>query len=97
VVVQCHRCGRELTGERIAVRELCAGCGAYLHCCRNCDFFAPGAARDCREPNAERVAEKELGNFCDWFRPAPVRRPAPGAEASEARARLDALFGRKQP
>ena len=73
----------------------CADCGAWLHCCRNCGFYAPGLANDCREPNAERVADKEQGNFCDWFRPGA----APMAEkgASDTRARLDALFARKPP
>jgi len=73
------------------MRATCA-CGAWLHCCRNCDFYAPGRTNDCREPNAERVADKDQGNFCDWFRPAATRTPqAP----STARARLEALFSKK--
>ena len=95
MTVRCHRCGRELAAERVGVRELCAACGAYLHCCRNCDFFAPGVANDCREPQAERVADKDQGNFCDYFRPA--LRPGGAAEGGTGRARkeLDRLFGRK--
>jgi len=95
VTVRCHRCGRELVADRIGVRELCAGCGAWLHCCRNCTFWAPGAARDCREPAAERVADKEQGNFCDWFRPAAPADAGPDAAASRARAELARLFGKK--
>ena len=95
MTVHCHRCGRETSGDRIAVRALCADCGAWLHCCRNCGFYAPGAANDCREPNAERVADKEQGNFCDWFRAGAAA--VAGKETSDARARLDALFARKPP
>jgi hypothetical protein len=95
VTVRCHRCGKELVAERIGVREVCAGCGAWLHCCRNCTLYAPGAARDCREPAAERVAGKEQGNFCDWFRPAAPSAAAPDAGASRARADLARLFGKK--
>ena len=93
VTVRCHACGREATAERIEIRAICA-CGAWLHCCRNCGLYAPGASNDCREPNAERVADKEQGNFCDWFRPAAAARSGVAA-AGDARARLDALFGKK--
>jgi hypothetical protein len=48
-------------------------------------------ANDCREPNAERVADKEAGNFCDWFRP---RARAAAAAPERARAGLDALFAK---
>jgi len=92
--MQCYRCGTPFDGERVPVRGVCARCAAFLHCCRNCDFYAPGLANDCREPRAERVADKEQGNFCDWFRPASTPRPA-ATSASGARAALDALFGKK--
>ena len=91
--MRCHACGTPFTGERVGVRDTCARCVAFLHCCRNCDFFAPGLNNDCREPTAERVADKTLGNFCDHFRPGLGARPAaPNDEAGAARAKLDALF-----
>lgn len=91
--VRCHRCGREAPAERVGVRDVCA-CGAWLHACRNCDFYAPGLANDCREPRAERVVDKADANFCDWFRPSP-RPPSPDADAAtSARRALDALFRR---
>lgn len=79
----------------VGVRAVCA-CGAWLHACRNCDFYAPGLANDCREPRAERVVDKAAGNFCDWFRPGTA---ASGGDAPPAAARvaLDALFRRKGP
>ena len=77
------------------VRAVCPRCSAFLHCCRNCDFYAPGLANDCREPRAERVADKEQGNFCDWFRPGARGRPADAPSSASARAALDALFKKK--
>jgi hypothetical protein len=63
----CHRCGTEVDA-RIGVRDVCGRCSAYLHCCRNCEFYEPGLHNDCREPNAEPAADKEQANFCDYFR-----------------------------
>ena len=92
--LRCHRCGASAGTDPVSVRGICGGCGAFLHCCRNCDFYESGRHNDCREPNAGRVADKEAGNFCDHFRPSP-RAPSRSVP-SDARAKLDALF-RKKP
>ena len=93
--MQCYRCGTRFDGERVPVRGVCSRCAAFLHCCRNCERYAPGLANDCREPQAERVADKEQGNFCDWFRPATATRAPTRTSAGRARTALDALFGKK--
>lgn len=88
----CHACGAEIPpAERIGRRETCARCGAELHCCRNCRFYAPGMHNDCAETQAERVVEKARSNFCDYF---ALGGGAPGATdgRAAARARLDDLF-----
>ncbi len=95
--VRCHRCGAEAPAAPVAVRAVCP-CGARLHACLNCDFYAPGLANDCREPRAERVVDKAAGNFCDWFRPGTrgaTSREGSGTDA--ARAALDALFRKRGP
>jgi hypothetical protein len=68
----CHRCGAEVGVSAVGVRDVCEHCSAYLHCCGNCEFYEPGVHNDCREPNAEVVADKEQGNFCDFFRLSPA-------------------------
>lgn len=92
----CAACGRALPPGPVSRRDTCAGCGADLHACVQCAFYAPGQYNDCREPQAERVLDKERANFCDFFRPG---RPGPGDAATDARAaakaRLDALFPKK--
>ena len=75
------------------MRATCA-CDTWLHCCRNCAFFAPGSANDCREPRAEPVTDREQANFCEWFRPAAAAVAVHG-DAAPARAALDALFTKK--
>ena len=90
----CHRCGAEVAESAVGVRDVCERCRAYLHCCRNCEFYEPGAHNDCREPNAEVVADKEQGNFCEYFRLSPAPRGA-ASLTSDARTKLDALFRKK--
>jgi len=64
----CFNCRQEveLTGK-IGRRELCPSCGRDLHVCRNCRFYAPQAYNACHEPQAERVIDKDRGNFCEYF------------------------------
>jgi len=78
---------------RIGRRDTCSACGADLHVCLNCDFHSPGAHNDCREPNADRVIDKDRSNFCEYFAVVPRVVPAHGAASgTSARQALDALF-----
>lgn len=92
--MQCHACGRAVelaSGERVGFRDECPGCGADLHVCRNCRHHDPGAANECREPNAEVVRDRERANRCEYFAPASGGGArSPGRD--DARAAIDALF-----
>lgn len=76
----------------MAFRDGCA-CGADLHVCRNCIHHDPASYNECREPGAERVAQRDRANRCEWFAPQEANPPA---STSTGRAALDALF-KKQP
>lgn len=94
--MKCSRCGSELPSGPYSRRDTCPGCGTGLHACVQCCFYAPGHYNDCREPQAERVLDKERANFCDFFRPGSGA-PAEGSDPKEAaRAALDALFAKKR-
>lgn len=69
--MQCWKCGGdiEVTQGKISFREVCDHCNAYLHCCRNCQFYRPGMANDCAIPDTEFVADREAANFCEDFKP----------------------------
>lgn len=88
--MNCTRCGTLLPSPPTSRRDTCLRCGADLHACVQCVFYAPGSYNDCREPQADRVTEKERANFCDWFEPGSGV-PASTAK-DDARAKLDALF-----
>jgi len=65
---KCSHCEKTLTLDRkITRRETCPSCGWDLHVCLNCRFFDLGVYNQCREPQAERVLDKERSNFCDYF------------------------------
>jgi hypothetical protein len=90
-VIACHACGAAISLEKIGMRDVCDRCSAYLHACKQCDFYEPGAHNDCRETNAELVADKEAGNFCEYFRVVPAAKRAKKS-GGDARAALDRLF-----
>lgn len=58
-------------------------------------FYEVHAADACREPNAELVQHKDAANFCEFFALARSAAPSVQPAATDARARLDALFKSK--
>lgn len=66
----CYRCSKKLelkAQDKISLREECPHCAADLHCCKMCIFFDQAHYNQCREPNAERIVDKEKANYCDYF------------------------------
>ena len=64
----CNKCSKGLEIKiPVGRRETCPFCGSDLHCCLNCTHHNIGSYNDCREPQAERVIEKDRSNFCDFF------------------------------
>ncbi len=90
----CQACGAALSGDGpIGRRDACDACGADLHACVQCRFYDPTASDQCREPEAERVQDKERQNFCEYFQLAAGRGGGSGrSPADEAKAKLEALF-----
>ena len=90
----CHACKKELAlGREIGRKDECPNCQADLHCCLNCRFFDRSAPKQCREPIAELVREKDKANYCDLFlfdEAAAGARTGDGPE--NARKALDDLF-----
>jgi hypothetical protein len=62
----------------------------------NCASYDPRAAHQCRDRRAEPVAEKHVGNFCEYFdmarRTFTVQKESGSREAA-AREQLKKLFG----
>jgi len=96
--LRCWKCGASLADYSLPLRRLeeCRACGAELHACRMCEFYDTSKAKHCREPIADEVKDKTSANFCDYFRPTPdAWQPAQLSAAEQAKAQLEALFGKK--
>ncbi len=93
--MNCFSCGEQnelLPGARIGFRDECERCASDLHVCRNCSLYDPSAYNECREPNAERILERERANRCDYFSPRDGGIGGEVKEENAAQAKLDALF-----
>ena len=94
--VTCFRCGASLAHLSLPLsrQDSCRECGADLHVCRMCRHYDPAAVDQCSEDDAERVRDKELANFCDWFEATEGAFDEAARQKHEAaQAELDALFG----
>jgi len=91
--MQCYSCKTEINIDgKPGRRDTCPNCAAYLHCCLTCRFYDVNAHNQCREPQAEWVQNKEMGNFCDYFEPATKLADKQSDRAAEARKKLGELF-----
>jgi hypothetical protein len=98
----CFSCRKELdiTG-RPGRGETCPFCGSDVKVCLNCAFYDESAYNECREPQADRVLDKDRANFCDYFefREASGKKSKKGkkgekaqVEAGDALNKLKKLF-----
>jgi hypothetical protein len=96
--LDCWKCGAPLADLPLPVGrvEYCRACRAEIHVCRMCRFYDLSKARQCAEPVAEPVQNKERANFCGYFEPVAGRHVQASPAADGARAALDALFGPKK-
>ena len=76
----------------IGRRDACPHCDADLRCCLNCSFYDPLASNECREPNTERVLEKNRSNFCDHFEMRTNLRIGEENKTADAKNKLEELF-----
>ncbi|MES9906052.1 MAG: hypothetical protein ABW168_25670 [Sedimenticola sp.] len=67
ILGKCWNCGRNLESNDFGRETLCRVCHKPTRVCRNCLWYAPAFANQCKEPVTERVVEKERANFCAFF------------------------------
>jgi hypothetical protein len=91
----CRACGTTLEIDEPIPRDAeCPGCRHDVRSCANCRHYDPRYHNSCREPAADPVEDRHRRNFCEYFQLS--REPwsqGSTVKASEARQRLDQLFG----
>ncbi|MCB0321860.1 MAG: hypothetical protein KDD60_13120 [Bdellovibrionales bacterium] len=98
--ILCAHCGKEIpslpsSAHSVGRRETCPSCDGDLHCCLQCEFFDRSAYNECREPQADRVLDKDRSNHCDYFRITQnlnQRNLSQASQKQRALADLDKLF-----
>lgn len=90
----CWACKAEKKMQTQVFRShRCPQCDSAMLSCRNCRFYDPSASKECREPVAEPVYDKEKANFCEFFRAGENGSAAREAQNVEAvKKKLDDLF-----
>ncbi len=102
-VVTCAACGNAITYDGlVGRRDECPKCHADLHACKNCQHYDPAAYNECKEPQADRVQEKDRSNFCDDFTPRSGGASAANKQTDkqadkqkDLKAAAEALFKKK--
>ena len=68
--LSCHHCHKDTgleAGSPVFRTTDCPYCSSDLRCCVMCKFYEPNSYNECRETQADRVAEKKKANFCGFF------------------------------
>lgn len=103
----CQTCGTPVPLDEPIPRDSeCAKCRTDLRCCRNCRHWDERYNNQCTEPQADPVQDKTRRNFCEFFYFSRAAFAGPGGpatgpgasrdRAAEARAKLEALFKKKE-
>ena len=98
--LKCWKCGAGLDYLLMPLSRSahCKACDAALHVCLMCLFYEPRVAKQCREPVADEVKDKDRPNFCDYLELNPQAwKPADHSEAGAAASGLNDLFGLDTP
>lgn len=89
----CVVCGTLVDPEPpVSRRDYCQKCKSDLHACRQCYWYDVRVAKQCREPMAEWIADKEKANFCDYFKLNDKTSEVGDDKASSSREALERLF-----
>ncbi|PIR20179.1 MAG: hypothetical protein COV45_07490 [Deltaproteobacteria bacterium CG11_big_fil_rev_8_21_14_0_20_47_16] len=89
----CVGCGTPIDEPLPISRQAhCKKCTADFHACRQCYWYDTHVAKQCREPMADWVADKEKANFCDYFKLNEKKFVTVDDRTESAKEALEKLF-----
>ncbi len=88
----CWSCAQPLSYLEYGRGDRCQKCGRDTRVCKGCVHYDRSAYNECREPQADRVVDKERSNFCDYFRPKSGGAQGGEDPVAKAKAAAEALF-----
>lgn len=88
--MKCWKCEKAISERpvRLAFRAQCQHCGADLHVCVNCRYYAIGKPNDCAVPGTERISNREAMNFCEEFALRTASSEGPSEDAKTKAKRM---------
>lgn len=93
ILKRCWKCQTSLEQIAYSRAESCPQCDSQVRVCKNCQCYDPRAYNACREPQSERVVDKEKATFCDFFKPGQLQKVDKVASVrQDARRAAEALF-----
>jgi hypothetical protein len=91
--LSCFKCQTDLSfRDFVPFKECCPKCNSDVHCCLNCKFYDTAAYNSCREPQADRVLDKDRANFCDYFQIRQGKLDSKATKENSAVDKLESLF-----
>ena len=94
-VRKCFKCGTPWKGfGKPRPRQICEGCGAYIHSCINCHHFDRKISYSCTLPHTAFVGPRDLLNYCEEFEMVNTELKALEARCAQAKTTFENLFRR---
>jgi hypothetical protein len=101
MALSCQVCGTAVPFDEPIPRDAeCERCRTDLRSCVQCRHYDTSRNNQCTETEADPVADKMRRNFCEFFyfsREKGSVRQADSKRMEDARAKLEALFKKKEP
>ncbi|HAT49193.1 MAG: hypothetical protein HQL07_09240 [Nitrospirae bacterium] len=93
ILKRCWKCQTTLETSSYSRSETCSGCSYHVRVCKNCLYYDPRAYNACREPQSDRVVDKEKATFCEYFKPGQLQKVDKVTSVRQgARKAAEALF-----
>ena len=92
---KCFKCGTVWNGYgKPRTRQICEGCGSYLHTCINCHHFARRITNSCVLPHTAFVGPRDMLNYCEEFQMVNNELQAIESRCARAKSTFENLFKR---